>query len=242
MKGQPRDHHPTRSRSVKPGERSRHGRRPLQAVALIGCSGWQYRHWRGLFYPARLPSKGWLEYYSARFETVEINNSFYRLPEPATFAGWKRQVPAGFTFAVKASRFLTHMKKLKDPAEPIERLLSRAKHLGRAQGPTLYQLPPRWPVDVERLRLFLETLPGGCLHTIEFRDPSWYTDAVFGLLDRHGVALCLHDMSGSATGPLAVGPFVYVRFHGPAKYGGRYTEEVLGGWGDWLNSQRRLGK
>jgi uncharacterized protein YecE (DUF72 family) len=208
----------------------------------IGCSGWQYKHWRGAFYPADLPQSRWLEYYGARFQTVEINNTFYRLPEAATFAAWKKRVPAGFTFAVKASRFLTHMKKLKDPAEPINRLFSRARHLGGTQGPMLYQLPPRWSLDVDRLRAFLEALPPKHRHAIEFRDPSWYTDEVFELLGRHGVALCLHDITGSATGRLEVGPFVYVRFHGPVKYSGRYSDRVLGSWGDWLRQQRRLGK
>jgi uncharacterized protein YecE (DUF72 family) len=210
--------------------------------AHVGCSGWQYKHWRGVFYPLDIPQSRWLEYYSARFDTVEVNNSFYRLPEPGTFAAWKKRVPPGFIFAVKASRFLTHMKKLKDPVEPIDRLFSRARHLGAAQGPMLYQLPPRWSIDVERLRVFLTALPPRRLHTIEFRDPSWYAEEVFELLDRRGVALCLHDMVGSATGQLAVGPFIYVRFHGPAKYSGRYSDSVLGRWGEWLREQRRLGK
>ena len=116
--------------------------------AHVGCSGWQYKHWRGVFYPLDIPQSRWLEYYSARFDTVEVNNSFYRLPEPGTFAAWKKRVPPGFIFAVKASRFLTHMKKLKDPVEPIDRLFSRARHLGAAQGAMLYQLPPRWSIDV----------------------------------------------------------------------------------------------
>src|SRR4051794_13739046 len=121
-------------------------RQQLTPTVRIGCSGWQYRHWRGNFFPAELPAARWLEYYAERFNTVEINNTFYRLPEAETFASWSRRVPRGFIYAVKASRYLTHMKKLKDPDDPIARLFTRAKRLGPTFGPVLYQLPPRWPV------------------------------------------------------------------------------------------------
>jgi len=209
-------------------------RQRFAASVHIGCSGWQYRHWRGDFYPAGMPSSRWFEHYASRFDSVEINNTFYRLPEAETFAGWARRAPPRFVFAVKASRFLTHMKKLKDPAEPLERFFTRAVRLGPALGPVLYQLPPRWPVNIDRLGVFLETLPPKRRQAIEFRDPSWYTGDVFALLEKYRVALCLHDMAGSASGQLAVGPFVYVRFHGPAKYSGRYSDEALARWVDWL--------
>src|SRR5215218_744824 len=137
----------------------------------IGCSGWQYRGWRGDFYPATLPLNRWFEYYAERFNSVEINNTFYRLPEPRTFAIWGGQAPAGFKYAVKASRYLTHMKKLKDPEEPLDRFFSGAKRLGRSLGPVLYQLPPRWTVQLERLGIFLDALPRRRHHAIEFRDP-----------------------------------------------------------------------
>jgi len=213
-----------------------------QTQIHIGCSGWQYKHWRGHFYPAKLPQSRWLDYYVTQFDTVEINNTFYRLPEASTFADWRARAPTGFVYAVKASRFLTHMKKLKDPAEPLDRLFSRARRLGRAFGPVLYQLPPRWSVDIERLRAFLRALPRRRRHAIEFRDPTWYTDEVFSLLARHAVALCLHDMAGSATGRVAVGPFIYVRFHGTAKYSGSYGDSVIDAWGQWLAMQRRDGR
>ena len=210
--------------------------------ARVGCSGWQYQHWRGDFYPGELPQKTWFEHYAARFDTVEINNSFYRLPERATFASWARRAPPAFEFAVKASRFLTHMKKLKDPEEPIDRLFSRMRALGRHLGPVLYQLPPHWKVDVERFSHFLDALPGDVRHVVEFREPSWYSPEIFRLMERRRVALCLHDMKGSAPARARVGPFVYVRFHGAtAKYGGGYTEERLRGWAGWLNAQRRDG-
>jgi uncharacterized protein YecE (DUF72 family) len=207
----------------------------------IGCSGWQYRHWRGVFYPAGLPQSRWLDHYAQHFDTVEINNTFYRLPDAATFAAWGRRAPRAFVYAVKASRFLTHMKKLKDPDEPIRRFFTRARRLGRAFGPVLYQLPPRWPVNLERLETFLNALPRRRRHTIEFRDPSWYSDAVFALLRRHKVALCLHDMAGSATERLAVGPFLYVRFHGPQRYSGRYSDATLEQWAEWLAARSREG-
>ena len=208
----------------------------------IGCSGWQYKHWRGAFYPTNLPSKRWLEHYASQFNTVEINNTFYRLPEATAFAAWKKAVPADFLYAVKASRFLTHMKRLKEPAEPLHRLFSRARKLGRALGPVLYQLPPRWHLDLERLDGFVRALPRRRQHVIEFRDPSWYTAEVFDLLAKHRVALCLHDMEGSATGRIAVGPFVYARFHGPAKYNGRYDDRTLDLWAEWMAEQRLQGK
>jgi uncharacterized protein YecE (DUF72 family) len=210
--------------------------------ARVGCSGWQYRHWRGDFYPSDLPLTKWFEHYAARFDTVEINNSFYRLPERATFASWARRAPRGFEFAVKASRFLTHMKKLKDPTEPIERLFSRMRGLGTHLGPVLYQLPPGWKVDVDRFSRFLDVLPRRARHVVEFREPSWYSPEIFGLMERRRVALCLHDMQGSATARARVGPFVYVRFHGAAsRYGGGYSDERLRGWAAWLDGQRADG-
>ena len=206
-----------------------------RAVWHVGCSGWQYPHWRGSFYPAKLPAARWLEHYAASFSTVEINNTFYRLQEAATFRSWAKRTPPGFVFAVKASRFLTHMKKLKDPEGPLELFFSRARALGRKLGPVLYQLPPRWPLKRDRLEQFLDALPPRRRHTLEFRDASWYDAAsVYPLLERHRVALCLHDMNGSASGRLAVGPFVYVRFHGPSRYRDGYTDAALTPWADWL--------
>jgi uncharacterized protein YecE (DUF72 family) len=215
---------------------------PRAPRLLIGCSGWQYRHWRGSFYPEELPASRWLEYYAERFDTVEVNNSFYRLPEAVTFGAWRQRVPARFTFAVKASRYLTHLKRLKDPAEPVDRIFERASHLRRGFGPVLYQLPPRWGPDVDRLRGFLATAPNKHPQAIEFRDPSWYTDEVFALLRRSRFALCVHDMAGSAPPPVLIGPFVYLRLHGPQRYAGRYTDGMLREWADWLAEPRAAGR
>jgi uncharacterized protein YecE (DUF72 family) len=210
--------------------------------ARVGCSGWEYKHWRGDFYPADVPKLRWFEHYAATFDTVEINNTFYRLPEASTFAAWAARAPAGFLFAIKASRFLTHMKKLKEPEEPIERLFSRMRPLGEHLGPVLYQLPPGWRLDRDRLEHFLEALPRGVRHVMEFRDPSWYAEDVCLMLERHRVALCLHDMRGSATARERVGPFVYVRFHGATgQYNGGYPDDRLEGWADWLHDQRKAG-
>jgi len=207
-------------------------------LARVGCSGWQYKHWRGDFYPGTLPQSQWFEHYAAAFDTVEINNTFYRLPEAHTFASWASRAPRGFLFAVKASRFLTHMKKLKDPDEPLDRFFSRARSLGQHLGPVLYQLPPGWKADRDRLEQFLRVLPRNARHVIEFRDPSWYEDDVLALLEQHAVALCLHDMRGSATRRMRVGPFVYVRFHGSSgTYNGSYPDDRLADWAAWLNEQ-----
>jgi uncharacterized protein YecE (DUF72 family) len=211
------------------------------ATCLIGCTGWQYKHWRGDFYPAALPQSRWLPYYSERFDTVEVNNTFYRLPEAQTFAAWRRLAPAGFVYAVKASRYLTHMKKLKEPREPLKLFFSRAVKLGPTLGPVLFQLPPRWPVNAERFETFLRALPRNRRHVVEFREPSWYSDTIFALLERYRVALCLHDMQGSATARLAIGPFVYVRFHGTRKYSGTYGDETLDDWAAWLADRLRSG-
>ena len=208
------------------------------ARALIGCSGWEYKHWKGDFYPELLPRARWFQHYTRTFNTVEINNSFYRLPARTTMTRWRLQAPAGFVYAVKASRFLTHMKKLKDPDDPLSMLFDRALELGSHLGPVLYQLPPRWKPDHERLETFLRAVPHDVPQTIEFREAAWYSDRTFELLSRYGVALCVHDMAGSAPPRTVVGPFVYVRFHGAsAKYSGSYSDGQLADWAAWLDAQ-----
>jgi uncharacterized protein YecE (DUF72 family) len=208
----------------------------------VGCSGWEYKHWRGNFYPAEVPRTRWFDHYASVFDTVEINNTFYRLPEEETFAVWAARAPRGFEYAVKASRYLTHMKKLRDPEEPLDRLFSRMRPLGRLLGPVLYQLPPGWKLDRERLEHFLQGLPRGVRHVLEFRDPSWYAPDVLAQFAQYGVSLCLHDMRGSATLRQRVGPIVYLRFHGPTgQYAGGYSERRLAGWAEWLHEQRAGG-
>jgi uncharacterized protein YecE (DUF72 family) len=210
--------------------------------ARVGCSGWEYKHWRGNFYPDDVPRKRWFEHYTQVFDTVEINNSFYRLPQTKTMQDWHDRAPRHFMFAMKASRFLTHMKKLKDPESPLELLFERAAPLAGKLQVVLYQLPPRWKLNLERLEHFASALPRGVRHAIEFREPGWYDEKVYALLERHRVALCLHDMPGSASPREAIGPFVYVRFHGAeGKYAGGYPVPTLRSWSDWLSSQMRAG-
>jgi uncharacterized protein YecE (DUF72 family) len=227
------------------------GTGPPAGVAHIGCSGWHYKSWRGLVYPAELPTQAWLRAYTKRFRTVELNNSFYRLPSEETFAGWREQVPRGFVFAVKASRFLTHIKRLREPQEPLERLLSHAKALGPTLGPLLYQIPPRWFPDPERLEAFLSALPARVtptsryrlVHVLEVRDPQGYAPWVLELLQRYNVTLCVHDMRGSESPLALVGPAVYVRFHGyGAKYGGSYPDDVLDEWAAWIQRALATGR
>ena len=209
----------------------------------VGCSGWQYLHWKGSFYPTDLAVGLFLERYASVFETVEVNNSFYRLPEASTFEAWKERVPADFLFAVKASRYLTHMKKLKDPEEPLARFFERARSLGRKLGPVLYQLPPRWPKNIQRLEEFLAALPKRRRHVFEFREASWYAEDAYRALERAGVVLCLHDMRGSETPERGAGPFVYVRFHGSGKkYGGRYPDPAVAKWAKRLAGEVRRGR
>lgn len=208
----------------------------MDSAIRIGTSGWEYDHWSGSFYPRGLPRDRWLEHYATVFDTVELNAPFYRLPQAGTFAVWARRVPTGFTFAVKASRYLTHLRRLREPREPLERLWSRARHLGSHLGPMLYQLPPRWRPDEERLRAFLAATPG-TPQALEFRDARWYRPSVLAALVEANVALCLHDMPGSAPPAVPVGPFVYVRFHGAGeRYGGRYSSQRLSAWADRLSS------
>lgn len=208
-------------------------------VIRIGTSGWHYAHWRGTFYPADLPTSAWLAYYRERFDTVEINNSFYRLPSEATLALWRDAVPPGFTFAAKASRYLTHTKKLKDPEGPLHTLLPRLEVLGATLGPILFQLPPRWRCNLERLETFLAVLPATHRYAFEFRDPSWHVPAVYDLLRRHGMAFCAYDLSAFQAPLVVTADFAYVRLHGPGPgaYQGSYPQEQLAVWArrirDW---------
>jgi uncharacterized protein YecE (DUF72 family) len=208
----------------------------------VGCSGWQYRHWRGDFYPGDLPQRDWLSFYARHFDTVEINNSFYRLPAEGVFGEWRRRVPARFLFAVKASRYLTHMKKLMQPADAIDRLFARVDELDGNRGPILYQLPRMFHKNADRLEAFLKLLPEPrrIRHAIEFRHESWYAEEVISLLARHNVALCVHDMPGSTTPRITTADFLYLRFHGTSsRYGGSYPRDRLHGYAEWLTECRR---
>lgn len=209
----------------------------------IGTSGWAYDHWQGVFYPEELPKSRRFDFYRQEFDTVEVNNTFYRLPGDAAVVAWHEQAPAGFLYAVKASRFLTHMKRLLDPEEPVQRFLQKAELLEEKLGPILFQLPPRFRVNLERLAAFLELLPASHRYALEFRDPSWYLPETYELLERHDVALVLHDSENAPAPQQLTSNLVYVRFHGPGKdYQDAYPDHDLAGWvyplSAWLEEGR----
>lgn len=213
------------------------------ASIRVGCSGWVYKHWRGLFYPAELPQTRWFHYYADHFDTVEINNSFYRLPAASTFDKWQDQAPEAFCYAVKANRFITQAKKLKDCEEPIDRFLRPTRHLGEHLGPILFQLPPRFRFNLERLEAFLELLPDDLTYVFEFRDKSWLVEHTLRLLDRFSAGFVAHDLPGFETPDWACGKAAYVRFHGTdGKYRGRYPARQISKWAEWLEDQQRSGR
>lgn len=204
---------------------------------FIGTSGWNYDHWRGNFYPLEMPQQEWLSYYCSKFNTVEVNNTFYKQPANHTFDQWHDEAPPGFLFAVKASRYLTHMRKLNKPREPLKRLLRGARRLKTRLGPILYQLPPNWKKNLKRLREFVQILPTDLTHVIEFRERDWLTEETYSLLAEHNICLCVHDMLPRHPRRVT-GPAIYVRFHGTGeKYGGKYRPSRLKGWANWLKDQ-----
>lgn len=203
----------------------------------IGTSGWHYKHWVGDFYPERHSPAKMFPWYAREFHTVEINNSFYRLPEEKTFQNWKESAPPGFIFAVKASRFIMHIKRLKDVKDSVDLLLARAAALGSTFGPVLFQLPPRWKLNLDRLADFLAILPKDHRFVVEFRDESWNTTEVYKLLRRHNVALCIHDWREMPWPKELTADFTYIRFHGSGScYGGNYPDEHLRQWADRIRS------
>jgi uncharacterized protein YecE (DUF72 family) len=201
-------------------------------AVLVGTSGWQYRHWRGDFYPPEVPQRLWLEYYAERFRTVENNSAFYRLPGREAFASWRKRIPDGFTMAVKASRYLTHVRRLRDPREPVRRLLDAARGLGPALGPVLVQLPPTLPADPALLDDCLHWLAADVRVAVEPRHPSWWTDRTQEVLTAHNAALCWADRAGEPATPLwRTADWGYLRFHeGTASPWPRYEAAALRGW------------
>lgn len=198
---------------------------------LIGTSGWSYEHWRGPFYPSSLPSRDRLDHYAQHFLTVEIDSTFYRLPSESTLQEWHDSVPVGFVFSVKASRYITHMKKLMEPEQTVPALLDRISLLGEKLGPILFQLPPRWRCNVDRLAEFLDALSGDFRYVFEFRDHSWFNREVLELLADHRAAFCVYDLDGFQSPDVITTNFTYVRLHGPGgAYHGCYTATTLAQW------------
>lgn len=203
------------------------------STIYIGTSGWAYRHWKGPFYPQPLPSKDWLSYYSHHFQTVEINNTFYRLPSADAIERWRTAVPGGFVFSVKASRYITHMKKLRDPKKNLQLFFDHIEAFGDKLGPVLFQLPPNLCCDHIRLSRFLSSLSRDFHYAFEFRDPSWFNETTYGLLSRYGAACCIYDLSGFSSPQPLLADFAYVRLHGPrSAYRGSYGDGRLAQWAD----------
>jgi uncharacterized protein YecE (DUF72 family) len=215
-------------------------------VLWIGTSGWQYRHWRGLLYPAGLPSARWFDLYAEHFATVELNVTFYRQPRPSVFEGWARRAPDDFLFAVKASRFLTHIRRLREPRDSVDRLMEGADRLGPHLGPILIQLPPNLEVEVERLAETLAAFPPGVRVAVEPRHRSWFCEPVRDLLREHGAALCWADRRGPRTPAdptWATADWGYVRFHaGRASPRGCYGVDALAGWLERIRAGWAIGR
>lgn len=206
-----------------------------------GTSGWHYKHWLGPFYPEKLAASKMLEFYSRQFDTVELNNTFYRLPVESGLEKWRANTPDGFCFAAKGSRFLTHMKKLKDPELGIERFFERVDLLGAKLGPIVFQLPPFWEVDAERLDIFLKTLPKGHRYAFEFRNPTWHTEAIYRLLRKHNAAFCIFEIAGFASDYHLTTDFTYIRLHGPGgAYQGSYSDSQLEQWAARIGEWRKI--
>ncbi|WP_334160563.1 DUF72 domain-containing protein [Phenylobacterium sp.] len=209
----------------------------------IGCSGWVYKDWTGPFYPPGTKDRERLEYYATRFDTAEINASFYRLPSEKMVEGWRERAPEGFVYAWKVSRFITHNKKLNDCAEPVALVFGRMAPLAEHCGPALIQLPPQLRRNDERLAGFLKLLPKGRRHTVEFRHPSWYDPAVFRILSDFDASLCISDHHHAPAPWEVTASWVYVRGHGPGgRYHGRYPDAELAMWADHIARFRAAGR
>ncbi len=209
----------------------------------VGTCGWHYAHWRGRFYPATLPAREWLAWYAQRFRAVEIDSTFYRVPEAAVFALWRASVPHEFRFAVKAPRAITHRRKLRDCEEPLQAFMERAAVLGPTLGPILFQLPPRWRRNAARLAAFLELLPASARYVFEFRDPSWHHREIYALLRKARVAFCIYHLAGFRSPDVATTDYVYLRLHGPrGAYGGSYRLPALRALADAVHGWQGRGK
>jgi uncharacterized protein YecE (DUF72 family) len=210
-----------------------------QRGCRIGTSGFHYGHWKRIFYPDKLPSKDWLAYYARQFDTVELNNTFYRLPPAEQFDQWKRQAPANFDFAVKFSRYGSHVMRLKNAEDIIRRFTERAQHLEERLGPILVQLPPNWNVNVQRLSDFLDAAPSNQRWAVEFRDARWLSEEVFAVLRSHKVALCIHDKIADHPREITA-DWIYMRFHGGPN-DGNYSQGELASYAREIDGYLRAG-
>ncbi len=201
-------------------------------MIYIGTSGWQYGSWKGPFYPAKLPQRAWLSHYVTVFPVVEVNNSFYQLPKEGTFDKWREETPPQFLFVIKASRYITHIRRLRNAKESVDLFWSRTSRLKEKLGPVLFQLPPRFKADVGLLGEFLSLLPREIKAAFEFRDESWSNDDVYSTLDRAGAAWVLADRPGWRVEPIVTGGWSYIRFHQGRKIHPAYPRSKLARWAD----------
>lgn len=207
----------------------------------IGTSGWHYKHWVGRYYPEDIKPAEMLDFYLRDFDTVELNNTFYQLPKESSFETWRQSVPGKFLFAVKGSRFITHMIKLKDAERGLSNFIPRAQLLGRKLGPILWQLPPRWNVNVARLEEFLDALPRGMRYAFELRNETWMNDAVLEVLKKYNAAFCIYELAGYHSPLEITADWTYIRLHGPTefKYQGSYSDAQLAAWADRIESWKK---
>ncbi|MBW1999586.1 MAG: DUF72 domain-containing protein [Deltaproteobacteria bacterium] len=207
----------------------------------VGTSGWNYRHWKGIFYPEEIPQAKWLEYYARHFDTVEVNATFYRLPAPSTFENWYARTPEGFLWSVKGNKYITHTRRLSEPGEPIERLYKGVECLREKLGPILFQLPPSLSFDRSLFESFCKELRPSFQHALEVRHQSWLDDDAFRVMERYNIAFCISDTAGRYPyQEIVTADFIYVRLHGSKKlYASCYTEEELKEWADKI---RKWGK
>ncbi|MFP4357732.1 MAG: DUF72 domain-containing protein [Puniceicoccaceae bacterium] len=210
----------------------------------IGTSGWNYDGWKGAFYPEKTTGPRMLDEYARHFGTVEVNGTFYSLPEADTVEDWTGRVPDDFIFSVKASRYITHMKKLKDPREPLGKLYRVLEAFGDRLGPVLFQLPPSWNRNPERLKQFLECLSRDYRYTFEFRDDSWHCEDVYELLAGHDAALCFYDYEERQSPEKMTTDFAYIRLHGPEAqaYQGSYSDDAMEEWARKILNWRKSGQ
>lgn len=214
----------------------------MPGIVRIGTSGWHYDHWIGPFYPPDMTADKMLTFYAAHFSTVEINYTFYRLPSAEAVAAWREQTPENFIFACKASRYTTHVKRLKDAPRSFEKFFPRIEPLGSRLGPILFQTPPRFRLDLARLEAFVSALPQQHAYAFEFRDPRWFSEAVRDVLTRHRCAFCIFDIAGLQSPQWLTADFAYLRLHGPGgKYQGSYSETALRAWAKLVRSFARRG-
>ncbi|MFQ5989611.1 MAG: DUF72 domain-containing protein [Candidatus Methylomirabilales bacterium] len=214
----------------------------MAGKTYIGTSGWSYPHWRGVFYPKKLRSDAWFNHYATFFGTVELNNTFYQLPATTTFRHWHREAPRNFVFAVKGSRFITHMKRLQESRGALHRFLRRVSILKEKLGPILFQLPPRFRCNPKRLADFADLLPVGHRYAFEFRDSTWFVPEVYDILKKRDLGFCIFSLKDLPCPGVITAPYVYLRFHGPgAKYAGRYSEAELKMWAGRIRGWRRGG-